>query len=206
MLFWLSTGSFNVFGVHDWSYRLPSTLFAFLGLYSTYRFTRLYHSTNVARNAVLIFGGSAAFILMTNDVRCDTILTGAVITAVWLGCAWLVNGRTIELIGFSVAVGVGLLVKGPIGAVAPFIAVSGQLIYTRAWRKLLDLRLLLVPVIIGLMLLPMCIGLYEQFGAHGLRFYFWEQSFGRITGWMIPPRSSLRMSCLGKSFRGCCSS
>jgi hypothetical protein len=32
------------------------------------------------------------------------------------------------------------------------------------------------------MLLPMCIGLYQQFGVNGLRFYFWEQSFGRITG------------------------
>jgi hypothetical protein len=28
----------------------------------------------------------------------------------------------------------------------------------------------------------MLVGLYEQHGAHGIRFYFWEQSFGRITG------------------------
>ena len=32
------------------------------------------------------------------------------------------------------------------------------------------------------MLFPMCHGLYTQYGSNGLRFYFWEQSFGRITG------------------------
>ncbi|NJN33172.1 MAG: hypothetical protein HC817_01885 [Saprospiraceae bacterium] len=48
--------------------------------------------------------------------------------------------------------------------------------------------------VIGLLLLPMCIGLYRQFDLHpekvlygrtgtsGLGFFFWTQSFGRITG------------------------
>jgi hypothetical protein len=45
-----------------------------------------------------------------------------------------------------------------------------------------DARLLFVPVILALLLLPMCLGLYQQHGIDGLRFYFWEQSFGRITG------------------------
>ncbi|MEZ4738739.1 MAG: glycosyltransferase family 39 protein [Flavobacteriales bacterium] len=182
LLFWLSALSFKIFGVHNWSYRLPSILFAFLGIYSTYRFAALYHGKEAGRIAATMFGGSAAFILMTNDVRCDTILTSAVITAIWAGCAWLVGGRTVHLVACSVAIGAGLLVKGPIGAIAPAFALGAQLIHTKAWRKLLDPRLLLVPMIILVMLLPMCIGLYEQFGMHGLRFYFWEQSFGRITG------------------------
>ena len=88
----------------------------------------------------------------------------------------------IDLLAFAVAVGGGLLVKGPIAAVASMLAVGGQLFHTKAWGKLTDRRLVLVPIVIGVMLFPMCIGLYEQFGVHGLRFYFWEQSFGRITG------------------------
>ncbi len=182
LLFWLSALSFKVFGVHDWSYRLPSILFGFLGLFSTYRFTLLYHSREVARTATLFLGSSAAFFLMTNDVRCDTILMGSVITAIWSGCAWLEQGRTWQLCGSAVAVGAGLLVKGPIGALAPLLAIGGQLLFTRNLSRLRDPRLLMVPIIIGLLLLPMCIGLYQQHGAHGLRFYLWEQSFGRITG------------------------
>src|SRR5436190_20272648 len=43
LLFWASALSFKVFGVHNWSYKLPSILFAFLGLLSIYRFTLLHH-------------------------------------------------------------------------------------------------------------------------------------------------------------------
>jgi hypothetical protein len=182
LLFWLSALSFKVFGVHNWSYKLPSILFAFLGLFSTYRFTRLFHGVEVARRAVLMLGSSAAFLLMTNDVRCDTILTGSVITAIWAGAAWLVERRWWQLVVLAAAVASGMLAKGPMGAVAPALALGGHVVFTRQWSALRDPRVLVVPVLVALALVPMCIGLYEQFGMHGLRFYFWEQSFGRITG------------------------
>ena len=182
LLFWLSALSFHLFGIQPWSYKLPSILFAFLGIFATYRFTLLHHDRPVARTAALMFGASAAWVLMTNDVRCDTILTGSVITAIWLGMAWLEERRWWALVGASVAVGLGMLAKGPMGMMAPALALGGHVALTRRWSALRDPRLLLVPLIVGLMLVPMCIGLYEQHGTHGLRFYFWEQSFGRITG------------------------
>ncbi len=182
LLFWLSALSFKVFGVHNWSYKLPSILFAFLGLFSTYRFTRMFHGVDVARRAVLMLGSSAAFLLMTNDIRCDTILTGSVITAIWAGAAWLVERRWWQLVVLAAAVASGMLVKGPMGAVAPVLALGGHVALTRQWSVLRDPRWLVVLPLVALALVPMCIGLYEQFGMHGLRFYFWEQSFGRITG------------------------
>lgn len=180
--FWFSALSFRLFGVHNWSYKLPSILFAFLALYSTYRFTLLHHGREVAWRAALMLGTSAAFLLMTNDVRCDTILTGSVITAIWLGSAWMEQRRWWQLVGAAVAVSAGMLAKGPIGLMAPALALGADLALRRRWALLRDPRLLLLPVAVAVLLVPMCIGLYEQHGPHGLRFYFWEQSFGRITG------------------------
>lgn len=182
LLFWLSALSFKLFGVHNWSYKLPSILFAFLGLFSTYRFALLHHGKEVARTAVLMFGSSAAFLLMTNDVRCDTILTGSVITAIWLGSAWMEERREWQLIGCAIAMACGMLAKGPMGVMAPLIALGGEVVFKKRWSMLRDPRLYVLPVLVGALLVPMCIGLYEQHGMHGLRFYFWEQSFGRITG------------------------
>lgn len=182
LLFWLSALSFKLFGVHNWSYKLPSILFALLGLYSTYRFARMHHGEAVAVRAALMLGTSAAFLLMTNDVRCDTILMGAVITAIWLGSAWMQERHGWQLVGASMAIAMAMLAKGPIGLVAPVLALGSDLILRKRWVLLRDPRFLLPPLTIGIMLLPMCIGLYEQHGMHGLRFYFWEQSFGRITG------------------------
>ncbi|MBL0128336.1 MAG: glycosyltransferase family 39 protein [Flavobacteriales bacterium] len=182
MLFWLSALSFKLFGVHNWSYKLPSILFAFLGIFATYRFAALHYGREVARLAAVMFGASAAFLIMTNDVRCDTILTGSVITAIWMGSAWMEQRRWWQLIGCAFAIAVGMLAKGPMGLVAPVLALGGEVIFKRRWRILLDPRLWLIPLIVGTALVPMCIGLYEQHGMHGIRFYFWEQSFGRITG------------------------
>ncbi|MBK6829643.1 MAG: glycosyltransferase family 39 protein [Flavobacteriales bacterium] len=182
LLFWLSELSFKIFGVHNWSYKLPSILFAFLGLYGTYRFAALHYAKEVARTATVMFGASAAFLVMTNDVRCDTILTGSVITAIWLGSAWMEQRRWWQLIGCAAAIACGMLAKGPMGAMAPLIALGGEVVFKKRWSLLRDPRLYVLPVLVGALLVPMCIGLYEQHGMHGLRFYFWEQSFGRITG------------------------
>ena len=182
LLFWLSALSFKLFGVHNWSYKLPSILFAFFGILATYRFSVLHYTKEIARTAALMFGGSAAFLLMTNDVRCDTILTGSVITAIWLGSAWIEQRRWWQLIGCAVAIASGMLVKGPMGAVAPLLVLGGEVLFRRKWDVFHDVRLYLLPLIVAALLVPMCIGLYEQHGLHGIRFYFWEQSFGRITG------------------------
>jgi 4-amino-4-deoxy-L-arabinose transferase-like glycosyltransferase len=57
------------------------------------------------------------------------------------------------------------------------------LLAKKQWRRVFEPQLLiLVPLLIGLILTPMLIGLYEQHGHTGLRFYFWTQSFGRLTG------------------------
>ncbi len=182
LLFWLSALSFKLFGVANWSYKLPSILFAFLGMYSTYRFAKLYYPDVVARTAGLMFGGSVAFLLMTNDVRTDTILTASVITAIWLGSAWMEQRRWWQLVGLAIALASGMLAKGPMGMMAPVLALAGHVLLAKRWDAIRDPRWLLVLPMLALLLLPMCIGLYQQHGAHGLRFYFWEQSFGRITG------------------------
>lgn len=182
LLFWLSALSFKCFGVANWSYKLPSILFALLGIFSTYRFALLYGTVAIARTAALMFGSCAAFLLMTNDVRCDTMLTASVISAIWLGMAWIEQKRWWQLIGAVVAVAAGMLAKGPMGLMAPALAIGGHVVVHARWRALADVRLLIVFPLLALLLTPMCIGLYEQHGIHGIRFYFWEQSFGRITG------------------------
>jgi len=72
--------------------------------------------------------------------------------------------------------------------------VATHLLLKRDWRRLVQPKWLLGIAVTALVLLPMCWGLYQQFDLHpeklvnkrtgvsGLYFYFWEQSFGRITG------------------------
>ena len=193
-LFWASAASMKVFGVNNFGYKLPSILFALLALYATYRLAKLYYGAVTGRMAALVLAACQGMFLMTNDIRCDTILMSWVITAVWLVQEWLMNKKLLYLLGGFVAVACGMMTKGPIALMVPVFCFSADWVLKRQWRNFFKPAYLLGFLIIAVLLLPMSIGLYQQFdlqpwkvvngksGVSGLRFFYWAQSFGRITG------------------------
>lgn len=182
LIFWLSALSFKLFGINNFAYKLPSLLFALLAVYSTYRFTLLFYDEASAKTAAVMLSISQAMFIATNDVRTDTLLMGAVIFSIWQWAAFFETSKTKDAVGGSIGLGFALLAKGPVGIIAVGAAIVPHLIWKKKWQLLFDRRMILSLLIVGIMLLPMCIGLYHQHGVKGLRFYFWTQSFGRITG------------------------
>jgi 4-amino-4-deoxy-L-arabinose transferase-like glycosyltransferase len=182
LLFWLNSISFYLLGAGNFSYKLPSLLFAILGIYSTYRFAALYYSRQTAVSAAIMLASTQALFLITNDVRTDTLLMGSVIFAIWRWAQYLETGRLKHMLWGCVGVGLALLSKGPIGVIVVGAAIVPHTLLKGKWRALFNWQIIWGLGIIALMLTPMCIGLYQQFGMKGLRFYFWTQSFGRITG------------------------
>ena len=131
---------------------------------------------------------------MCNDVRTDAMLMGMTMCAVWQVAEHVKSGRLSNLLLGGMFAGLAMLTKGPIGLVAPAFAVGTHLLLRRDWRRLFQPRWVAGLAVTAVVLLPMCWGLYQQFDLHpekvvsnrnsvsGLYFYFWEQSFGRITG------------------------
>ena len=182
LIFWLSSLSFSVFGFNNVAYKLPSFLFALLSIFSTYRLAKIYYNEKTARMAAVMLATSQALFLITNDVRADTLLMGAVIFSIWQWTEFFEESKTLNLLAGSLGLALALLAKGPIGLVATGASLLPHIILKGTWKKLFDLRIVIVIFIIAAFLTPMCIGLYQQFGMKGLKFYFWTQSFGRITG------------------------
>ena len=193
-LFWTSAASMKMFGVNNFGYKLPSILFALLALYATYRLARLFYGEVTGRMAALVLATCQGMFLMTNDIRCDTILMSWVVTAVWLIQEWCV-GRKVQylFLGFA-AIAFGMMTKGPIALMVPVFCFASDWVLKRQWRNFFRPAYLIGLVIIAVLLIPMSIGLYQQFDLHpelvidgkngvsGLRFFYWSQSFGRITG------------------------
>lgn len=75
-----------------------------------------------------------------------------------------------------------MLAKGPIGLMVPVLALGCFLAGKRRFGTFVAWYWLPGAVIVLAMLAPMLWGLYAQYGWHGIKFYFWTQSFGRITG------------------------
>lgn len=182
LIFWLGGLFISLLGEHDWAYRLPTLLMAVLGAYSTYRLAKLHYAEFTACVAGIMFMGCQALLLTTHDCRTDTNLASAVALCIWQLSAYLRNPNWKFLYGAALGMGLALLAKGPIGAVVPVVAFSIDWALKRQWRNFLRVEWLTVLAIVLLLLAPMTYGLYQQWGWHGIRFYFWTQSFGRITG------------------------
>ncbi len=194
MLFWTTVFSFKIFGINQFAYRLPSFLISLLGIYSVYRFCRIFYTQQIGVYAVLIVANCQAFYLMHHDVRTDCMLTGFVMLSFWQLAVYMSTKKLKHLFVFSVAVAFAMMTKGPIGLMVIVIAFGSQFIITRNWHYIFNWHYLISIGIIALLLLPMSWGLYHQFDLHpekfvyglqgpsGLRFFYWTQSFGRITG------------------------
>lgn len=194
MLFWVSSLSMKVFGYNNFGYKLPSVLFALLAIYAVYRLTRLLYNDNTARMAALILGACQGMYLMTNDVRTDTILMSCVITALWMIKEAEIQRRWYWVLGGTAAIAAGMMTKGPIALMVPIFCFGSDWVLKRKWKQIFSPYHLVDAVLIAIFLIPMSIGLYQQFDMHpektvnglqnvsGLRFFYWSQSFGRITG------------------------
>lgn len=194
LLFWMASASIGMFGNTSFAYKLFPCLILILGLWATYRFAALWYDQRTGVIASLLLGSTQAFHLMSNDVRTDGILTSFVILSVWLLSVYLKEKKLAFLCLAGFTLGCAMLAKGPLGLFIPALAIGGHLFITRQWKAIFNPAWLILLPLIAIVLTPMCYGLYTQFDLHpekevyglkgpsGLGFYFWTQSFGRITG------------------------
>lgn len=195
LIFWITGLFFSILGESELAFKLPSILFSILGIYATYRLARLFYARETAVFAALMLATTQGYYHFNNDVRTDTYLTNSVIAACWMLAEFLYGQRkSFWWLGGFAFIGLAMLAKGPMGLVAPVAAFGVHILLKREWRSLFRWQWLAGLLVVAAVLSPMLWGLYTQFDMHpelevnaktgvsGLRFYFWEQSFGRITG------------------------
>lgn len=194
LLFWLSAFSMQILGVYDWAYRLPSIIVLLAGIYATHQFAKMFYGDAIGKLSAMVLATSQAVFLISHDVRTDTMLMGWVMLSIWQLAVWFKQQRWLNFILAFVFIGCGMMTKGPIALMVPGLAFASHFLIQRNWKQFFRWEYLVGILIIGIMLLPMCMGLYQQYDLQpgklingrpiesGLRFYFWTQSFGRYTG------------------------
>ena len=192
--FWLASFSYQLFGVNNLAYRLPSILITFLGIYSTYRLGRLFYTKQVGLLAALILASAQAFILANMDVRMDAILTASIIFAVWqLVEAVYLNKWYNYLLG-ALGLAIGFSTKGMVGFMMPGLAIFCLLLYKREWKAFFNPKWLLVMLYFIVFISPVLYAYYVQYDLHpektirgmtnisGVKFILWSQNFERMAG------------------------
>lgn len=182
-LFWVAALFFKVFGATAFTWHLASVPALLLLGEGVRRFYVSWGLTSQTASWLLLVALSTpAFALMFSDVRCELWLTAFSAWAWWSGMQWLRIRRPRYVLMSGLFLGGALLSKSMVGLllVAP-VWLSGA-------YKLKTSRKSAVVLLSGsftvslILLLPMLWGLWQAFGSKGLRFFFWTQTFGRVTG------------------------
>jgi 4-amino-4-deoxy-L-arabinose transferase-like glycosyltransferase len=136
LLYWLVMGSYQLFGVHDWSARLLPGLVGVLTVLTTWWWGRRTLGERAGFWGAMILCLSARFVYLERMLTMDGLLCLCVTAALATGHAACADPRHRRrlLVLSAIACGLGLLTKGPIALllVAPPLLVYGWL--DRRWR------------------------------------------------------------------------
>lgn len=190
--FWVTALFFKVFGINDWSYKLPAILFLMLGAWYTWLFARKFYNETIASWSVLILLTAQHIILSNTDVRAEPYLTTLIIGSVYhYHRAWS-EKKFLQLVLGSLLAACAVMTKG-IFALIPIMAALGiHLMATKQWKEILNIRWLIAAVSVLIFITPELYALYYQFDLHpekivfgrthvsGLKFFFWDSQFGRF--------------------------
>lgn len=192
--FWLSAISFKLIGVSNFAYKLPSFLATLLGVWSVVKLGNLLYGKPIGRWAGLMFFTTQAMFLINQDVRTDTILVGLIAFSAYHLLKWVMHGGHLGWIAGFAGAGFAMLAKGPLGLMVPLLAVGGYILVSQKWKLLLRWEWIAGLVLVTIIISPALYGLWLQWDSQpekefygmsnvsGIRFYLWDQSFGRLTG------------------------
>ncbi|HXY13428.1 MAG TPA: glycosyltransferase family 39 protein [Terriglobales bacterium] len=144
LLYWTIAGSFSLFGVHDWSARLPLALGVLALICSVYFVGRRIFAPDAG------FWAALAASLALGPYIFTRFLIPDVLVGLWFTLSLGFFLFTFEnerpsrwsCWGFAAACALNVLTKGLIGLVFPFAAIVVYLLLTRQLRHILRMRLI----------------------------------------------------------------
>ncbi len=182
LLFWIAASVFHLFGLSGVAYKFVVLLISLIGVYGTLKLGEVLYDRRTGILAAFFWATCLGYVHFHDDIHTDTLLVVPVVLAIWQFAAFFKKQKEYHFYLGVVFVGLAMLAKGPVGMVIPASAVGLHLLFTRNMKGIFNYRWLIAIPIVSIIILPALWGLYEQFGAEGIKFYFWTNNMGRITG------------------------
>jgi 4-amino-4-deoxy-L-arabinose transferase-like glycosyltransferase len=182
LLFWLSAISFKIFGISNFTFKLPVFIYSLVGFYAVFRLGKSLFNTKIGILSSLIVMFSVISFLYNMDIHTDIVLMTNVALSLWMLIEYLKQKKLAFLIGSGVALGLSLLTKGPFGVIIPFFAVAGFLFSTKKIESFFNWGWVFILLIAFVIAAPAVIPLCLNQGIKGLKFFLWDNNFRRVIG------------------------
>src|SRR5438270_8935124 len=158
LIYWVMASSFALFGVHDWTARLPLALIVVALCWITARFGKWAFDNDTGLYAGLVLSTSVGLFLFTRILIPDAAVTLTIALAMWSFLRALdqeerhPKGWAALL---AASLGTGLLLKGlisivfPIGVAGIYLFATGQFFSLGTWKRLRPFSGLLILLAIA---------------------------------------------------------
>ncbi len=168
LIYWLIACSYLVFGVSEFTARLPSALFGTLFVLMQYAFATRLLGPTVGFRAALMLLLNFEVLAIGRMVLTDMVLVFFTTLSIFsFFLAMEGEGRAKRWYwGFYVGMALATLTKGPVGVLVPLLAVIPYLLLTRRWREVApECRLLTGTAVFLLIAAPWYAAMFLLHGA-----------------------------------------
>ncbi|HET8564454.1 MAG TPA: glycosyltransferase family 39 protein, partial [Candidatus Binatia bacterium] len=181
--YWLIAISYKLFGISEWSARLPSALAGLGSLILVYVFAKTFMGSWEALWSVLILVSSPEFVALCRivifDMPLNFFITFSLCCFYWGMNADSQGKKRIFYLLMYAAMGCATLVKGPVGLVIPGMVISFYALLAKKWSLYREMDLLLGTIVFLLIAAPWYVWVEIRNPGY-LRYFFWEEHFIRF--------------------------
>jgi 4-amino-4-deoxy-L-arabinose transferase-like glycosyltransferase len=180
--YWLVALCFKIFGLAEWSARLPAVLSAIGCLFLVYRFARTQWGMWEALWSCLALVTSVEFLVLSRTVIFDMTLTLFIAWALMSFYAAQKAGRStsrnLHWLTMYAAMGAATLVKGLLGVIIPGMVIFCYLFFSRKWSLLSRMRIVPGAIVFMAIVVPWYAWVEVRNPGY-LHYFLWEEHFVR---------------------------
>ncbi len=179
LLYWLQAIAYILFGVNEFSARLPCALAALATVGIIYELARAMFGSATGRLSAFAFATMPMACASSRFANPDALLNLFCVT--YLAIFWF-HIRRPSTVGYAllgVAAGLGVLAKGPVGLILPAAVAVVFLAWERRWSFLYQPGLLLTSLTFGLTALPWYIWVAVETRGEFVRNFFFNHNLAR---------------------------
>jgi len=135
-LYWMISGAYRVFGISEFTARVPSALFGCGLVLMQYFFTRRFLGSTTGFRAALMLLLNFEILAIGRMVLTDMVLVFFTTLSIFcfFTAMWGAGNSKRWYWGFYLGMAFGVLTKGPVGLLVPLLAIGSYLLLTRPWK------------------------------------------------------------------------
>lgn len=185
LVYWFIASSYVLGGISHFTARIPSILMALGTVLLTAQSGKHLYGARSGAMAAAVLASSLMFISFSNLCMSDMSLVFFDTLSLTLLYASLMQDkkRSVLLYWASLSMGLGFLVKGPVGIVLPAVSFAVYLTITKQWGKIqFGKHVIPCSLILAGAGVPWFMAAYRQNGAGALSYFFIHENLERFAG------------------------